>query len=264
MTYQHEQRDAGAGCGLAILVLQLSVQTVDSLPLLADDVGSCRRCPRWSPGVNRWLGETRRVPRRGVLGPWPVSAIRAARILVRSGSRPRRQSQGGCSPAIDPATGCSGRCIGPGSPASRRRVDRRRTYRDGAWVTGGQVAPPDNKPMPDERRAPPFRNAKLDLLTELRVGCASVPACTRQHAPSSGAPAEVRPRCRGRRHPTAHLLCRSIRASRTPSPVASPRRCSTTCSQALRSQELTDSSRARPSAAPAVDWRRARVEEVGQ
>ena len=70
-------------------------------------------------------GEAGRVPRRDVLGP-AGARVRRSRRPASSCSGWRRRptaptAPGACSPATAAGSGCSGRCIAPGSPTNRRR-----------------------------------------------------------------------------------------------------------------------------------------------
>ena len=157
-------------------MLQLSVHCVDSLPRLADDVGSCRRCPRlvewreqvavekraafrddvyWGRGVPGFGDPRARVLVFG-LAPAAHGANRTGRVFTgdRSGDwlframfRAGLASQP-TSVAIDDGLSLAG-----------------------AWVTAAvKCAPPDNKPLPVERDCcRPFLQRELALLTEARV-----------------------------------------------------------------------------------------------
>lgn len=157
-------------------MLQLSVQTVDSLPRLADDVSACRRCPRlvdwreqvavekraafrdqeyWGRGVPGF-GDPRAAILVLGLAPAAHGANRTGRVFTgdRSGDwLYRAMHRAGLA---NQPTSVS---IGDGLSL------------DGAWVTAAvKCAPPDNKPLPAERAAcHPFLRRELDQLSELRV-----------------------------------------------------------------------------------------------
>jgi uracil-DNA glycosylase len=157
-------------------MMQLSVQTVDSLPRLAVEVSSCRLCPRlvawreevaaekraafrdqvyWGRGVPGFGDPSARVLVFG-LAPAAHGANRTGRVFTgdRSGDWLYRAMY---------RTGLANQ------PASVS-IDDGLTL-TGAWVTAVvKCAPPDNKPMPTERVCcRPFLQRELDLLTEARV-----------------------------------------------------------------------------------------------
>jgi len=157
-------------------MLQLSVQTVDSLLHLASDVVSCRDCPRlvawreliavekraafrdedyWGRGVPGF-GD----PRAGVLvlglAPAAHGANRTGRVFTgdRSGD------------FLYLAMHRAGLANQPTS----RAIDDGLSL-TGAWVTAVvKCAPPDNKPLPQERsNCHPFLRRELALLENLTV-----------------------------------------------------------------------------------------------
>ena len=153
-------------------MLQPSVQTVDSLPRLADDVSSCRRCSRLVTWREQVAAEKRAAfrdeeywgrgvpgfgdPRAGILvlglAPAAHGANRTGRVFTgdRSGDWLFR--------AMHRA--------GLANQQSSVSIDDGLSLA-GAWVTAAvKCAPPDNKPLPDERAAcRSFLQRELDLLT---------------------------------------------------------------------------------------------------
>ncbi len=158
------------------LDVQLSVQSVDSLPHLAAEVSSCRLCPRlvewreqvavekraafrdqvyWGRGVPGFGDPQARVVVFG-LAPAAHGANRTGRVFTgdRSGDWLYR--------AMHRA--------GLANQPSSVSIDDGLSL-DGAWVTAAvKCAPPDNKPLPTERDAcRPFLQRELSLLREARV-----------------------------------------------------------------------------------------------
>jgi uracil-DNA glycosylase family 4 len=162
--------------GLAISTLQLSVQTVDSLPRLAADVRSCRLCARlvtwreevavekraafrdqvyWGRGVPGF-GD----PNAGILvlglAPAAHGANRTGRVFTgdRSGEFLYRAMHR----------------VGLANQAMSVSIDDGLSL-TGAWVTAVvKCAPPDNKPLPEERsNCHQYLQRELDLLPNLRV-----------------------------------------------------------------------------------------------
>jgi uracil-DNA glycosylase family 4 len=152
------------------------VQTVDSLPRLATDVSSCRRCPRLVAWREQVAVEKRAAFReeeywgRGV----PGFGDPRAKVLVF-----------GLAPAAHGANRTGRVFTGDRSGEWLYRAMFRAGLANqptsvsiddglsltGAWVTAAvKCAPPDNKPTPVERDCcRPFLQRELQLLTEASV-----------------------------------------------------------------------------------------------
>jgi len=157
-------------------MLQLSVDSVDSLPHLAADVGECRRCQRLVAWREQVADEKRAAFRdqqywgRGVpgfgdpratvlilgLAPAAHGANRTGRVFTgdRSGDFLYRAMHR----------------VGMANQPTSISIDDGLTL-DGAWVTAVvKCAPPGNKPLPEERVAcHGFLERELQLLENLRV-----------------------------------------------------------------------------------------------
>jgi len=157
-------------------MLQLSVDSVDSLPHLAADVGECRRCQRLVAWREQVADEKRAAFRdqqywgRGVpgfgdpratvlilgLAPAAHGANRTGRVFTgdRSGDFLYRAMHR----------------VGMANQPTSVSIDDGLTL-DGAWVTAVvKCAPPGNKPLPEERVAcHGFLERELQLLDNLRV-----------------------------------------------------------------------------------------------
>ena len=157
-------------------MLQLSVQTVDSLPHLAVDVGSCRACPRlvawreqvavdkraafrndeyWGRGVPGFGDSGAKVVVVG-LAPAAHGANRTGRVFTgdRSGDwLYRAMYRAGLANQPQSVSIDDGLAL------------------TGAWVTAVvKCAPPDNKPSPDERaNCRSFFRRELSLLGGVTV-----------------------------------------------------------------------------------------------
>ena len=157
-------------------MIQLSVHVVDSLPHLAAAVSECRRCPRLVTWREHVASEKRAAFRDQEYWGRPVPGFGdpEASILVlglapaaHGGNRTGRVFTGDRSGdwlfrAMHRA--------GLASQATSVSRDDGLVLR-GAYITAVvKCAPPDNKPLPDERdRCHPFLQRELALLPRLRV-----------------------------------------------------------------------------------------------
>src|SRR4029079_17471258 len=175
-TSKNSVDDGGACFALAISRLQLSVDSVDSLPHLAADVGECRHCPRLVAWREQVADEKRAAFRdqqywgRGVPGfgdPRATVLILGLAPAAHGANRTGRVFTGDRSG--DFLYRAMNR-VGMANQPTSVSIDDGLTL-DGAWVTAVvKCETPRNKPLPEERVAcHGFLERELQLLDNLRV-----------------------------------------------------------------------------------------------